>query len=107
MAGNGYSVDDILEEIRRKKEAGSTKPTDSETKKEDRLRSEKRSLDNAEMLIEVNNKRFKIKSGADGKTIAASIFAAESAQNRKQIKVMFKKKSKFFMIDNTGVLMPQ
>lgn len=81
--------------------------TDSETKKEDRLRSEKRSLDNAEMLIEVNNKRFKIKSGADGKTIAASIFAAESAQNRKQIKVMFKKKSKFFMIDNTGVLMPQ
>ncbi len=34
MAGNGYSVDDILEEIRRKKETGVAKSTDSETKKE-------------------------------------------------------------------------
>lgn len=32
MAGNGYSVDDILEEIRRKKENGAAKATDAETK---------------------------------------------------------------------------
>lgn len=32
MAGNGYSVDDILEEIRRKKENGSANPTGSEIK---------------------------------------------------------------------------
>lgn len=34
MAANGYSVDDILEEIRRKKENGAEKSTVSETKKE-------------------------------------------------------------------------
>ena len=34
MAGNGYSVDDILEEIRRKKETGAAKTTDSEIKHE-------------------------------------------------------------------------
>ena len=34
MAGNGYSVDDILEEIRRKKENGAEKSTVSETKKD-------------------------------------------------------------------------
>ena len=34
MATNGYSVDDILEEIRRKKENGAEKSTVSETKKE-------------------------------------------------------------------------
>ncbi|MBR5872976.1 MAG: hypothetical protein IKZ06_04960, partial [Oscillospiraceae bacterium] len=34
MAGNGYSVDDILEEIRRKKDGASAKPTDFEIKKE-------------------------------------------------------------------------
>ena len=33
MAGNGYSVDDILEEIRRKKETGTAKSTDFETEK--------------------------------------------------------------------------
>ncbi len=33
MAGNGYSVDDILEEIRRKKENGTAKATDSENVK--------------------------------------------------------------------------
>ncbi len=33
MAGNGYSVDDILEEIRRKKETGAAKSTDFETEK--------------------------------------------------------------------------
>ena len=81
--------------------------TDSETKKEDRLRSEKKSLDNAEMLIEVDNKLFKMKSGADGKTIAASVFAVESAQNRKKIKVIFNKKYKCFLIDNAGMLMQQ
>ncbi|MBR5309805.1 MAG: hypothetical protein IKU42_01615 [Oscillospiraceae bacterium] len=35
MAGNGYSVDDILEEIRRKKETGAVKTADSEIKHED------------------------------------------------------------------------
>lgn len=34
MAGNGYSVDDILEEIRRKKETGAVKTTDSAIKHE-------------------------------------------------------------------------
>ena len=29
MAGNGYSVDDILDEIRRKKENGAAKATDA------------------------------------------------------------------------------
>ncbi|MBR3610926.1 MAG: cation-translocating P-type ATPase [Oscillospiraceae bacterium] len=33
MAGNGYSVDDILEEIRRKKEGGAPKTTESESMK--------------------------------------------------------------------------
>ena len=33
MAGNGYSVDDILEEIRRKKETGAVKNPGSETEK--------------------------------------------------------------------------
>ncbi|MBE6899925.1 MAG: hypothetical protein E7479_04585 [Ruminococcaceae bacterium] len=33
MAGNGYSVDDILEEIRRKKETGAAKASDSGTEK--------------------------------------------------------------------------
>ena len=33
MAGNGYSVDDILEEIRRKKETGAVKTSGSETEK--------------------------------------------------------------------------
>ena len=81
--------------------------TDSETKQEDRLRSAKRTLDDANLLVEADGKQFHIKSGTEGKAIVSSIFDGTTAQKTKQIKVTFNRKSKFFLINNTGALVRQ